>query len=53
MRRCWSIRGATVAEFNAFYDDVIAYVEPLCADLSPATGAKGVKRLGSVAASDL
>ncbi|MFZ4386402.1 MAG: hypothetical protein ACOYOM_15840 [Chloroflexota bacterium] len=45
--------GATVAEFNAYYDYVIAYVAPLCADLPTETGAKGVKRLGSVPASDL
>ena len=45
--------GATVEEFNAYYDYVIAYVAPLCADLPPATGPKGVKRLGSVQASDL
>ncbi len=45
--------GATVEEFNAYYDYVVAYVAPLCADLSPATGAKGVKRLGSNQASDL
>ena len=33
--------GATVEEFNAYYDYVIAYVAPLCADLPPATGLKG------------
>ena len=45
--------GASAEEFNAYYDYVISYVAPLCADLPPATGAKGVKRLGSVQASDL
>ena len=34
-------RGVTVEEFNAFYDDVIACVEQLCADLPTETGAKG------------
>lgn len=32
----------TVAEFNAFYDDVIAFVAPLCAGLPTETGAKGL-----------
>jgi len=33
--------GSTVEELNAYYDYVIAYVAPLCADLPPATAPKG------------
>ena len=38
--------GATVAEFNAFYDYVIAYVATLCAGLPTETGAKGLAAKG-------
>ena len=33
--------GATVEEFNAYYDYVISYVAPLCAELPPAALVKG------------
>ena len=46
-------RGATVEEFNAFYDYVIAYVAPLCADLLSTTGPKGVKRTSAIVVADL
>ena len=45
--------GATAQEFNAFYDYVIAYVAPLCADLPPATGAKGAKAMPAQTFGDL
>ena len=46
-------RGATVEEFNAFYDYVIAYVAPLCADLLPTTGPKGAKKMSVSTFADL
>lgn len=45
--------GATVEEFNAYYDYVISYVAPLCVDLPPATGAKGAKRIPAIMFADL
>ncbi len=45
--------GATAQEFNAYYDYVISYVAPLCADLPPATGAKGALKLGAQQTADL
>ena len=45
--------GATVEEFNAFYDYALAYVAPLCAALPPATGAKGAKRMSVSTFADL
>ncbi len=37
--------GATAQEFNAYYYCILAYVAPLCADLPPATGAKGARAM--------
>jgi hypothetical protein len=45
--------GATVAEFNDFYDYLLTYVTPLCADLPTATGVKGVKRMSAKVVADL
>ncbi|MFZ4386401.1 MAG: hypothetical protein ACOYOM_15835 [Chloroflexota bacterium] len=45
--------GSTVAELNAYYDYVTAYVAPLCADLPTETGAKGAKRVPTAVLSDL
>ena len=45
--------GATVEEFNAYYDYVIAYVAPLCADLPTETGAKGAKAMPAQTFGDL
>jgi hypothetical protein len=45
--------GATVAEFNDFYDYLLTYVTPLCADLPTATGVKGVKRMSAQVVADL
>ncbi len=45
--------GAAVEEFNAYYDYVLAYVAPLCADIPPATGAKGAKKVPAAVLSDL
>ena len=45
--------GATAEEFNAYYDYVISYVAPLCADLPPATGAKGARQISPATLGDL
>ena len=45
--------GSTAEEFKAYYEDVLAYVAPLCADLPPATGDKGAKKLPASVLSDL
>jgi hypothetical protein len=45
--------GATVEEFNSYYDYVIAYVAPLCADLPPAMQVKGIHKRGARQSSDL
>lgn len=45
--------GATAEEFNAYYDYVISYVAPLCADLPPATGAKGARAMPAQTFGDL
>jgi len=45
--------GATVEEFNSYYDYVIAYVAPLCADLPPAMQVKGLQKMGARQSSDL
>ena len=45
--------GATAEEFNAYYDYVISYVAPLCADLPPATGAKGARQIPAAQFGDL
>ncbi len=45
--------GATVEEFNDFYDYLLTYVAPLCADLPTATGVKGVKRMSAQVVADL
>jgi len=45
--------GATVEEFNAYYDYVIAYVAPLCADLPTETGAKGARAMPAQTFGDL
>ncbi len=45
--------GSTVAELNAYYEYVTAYVAPLCADLPTETGAKGAKRVPTAVLSDL
>ncbi len=37
--------GSTAQEFNDFYDYVIVYVAPLCADLPTETGTKGAKKM--------
>ena len=45
--------GATAEEFDAFYDYVMAYVAPMCADLLPTTGPKGAKRMSVSTFADL
>ena len=45
--------GATAQEFSAYYDYVISYVAPLCADLLSTTGPKGVKRTSAIVVADL
>ena len=45
--------GATVTEFNDFYDYLLTYVAPLCTDLPTATGVKGVKRMSAKVVADL
>lgn len=45
--------GSTAEEFKAYYEYVLAYVAPLCADLPPATGDKGAKKLPASVLSDL
>jgi len=50
--------GATIEEFNAYYDYVVAYVKPMCSRVLPAaspTGAfrLGVKRLSAQISADL
>ena len=45
--------GSTAEEFDAFYDYVIAYVAPLCADLLSTTGPKGAKRMSVSTFADL
>jgi hypothetical protein len=45
--------GATVEEFNDFYDYLLTYVAPLCADLPTATVVKGVKRMSAQVVADL
>ena len=45
--------GSTAEEFDAFYDYVMAYVAPMCADLLPTTGPKGAKRMSVSTFADL
>ena len=45
--------GSTAEEFDAFYEYVIAYVAPLCADLLSTTGPKGAKRMSVSTFADL
>jgi hypothetical protein len=45
--------GATVAEFNEFYDYLLTYVAPLCADLPTETGTKGAKKMSVSTFADL